>query len=90
MPKRPVKDVFGFWQLEGMEGADFFGKYEIPLLVELLRYLKKLFLSVFVKKKLKLGKKQFIFMNLMKNLYLALKLKQNLRRSLKLSENTKV
>ncbi|MBR6123493.1 DUF4417 domain-containing protein [Candidatus Saccharibacteria bacterium] len=32
MSKKPVKDVFGFWQLEGMEGVDFFGKYEIPII----------------------------------------------------------
>ena len=28
MPKKPVKDVFGFWQIKG---ADFSGKYEIPI-----------------------------------------------------------
>ena len=28
MPEKPVKDVFGFWQIKG---ADFSGKYEIPI-----------------------------------------------------------
>ena len=31
MSKKPVKDVFGFWQLEGMGNADFSGKYDIPI-----------------------------------------------------------
>ena len=31
MSKRPVKDVFGFWLLEGMSYTDFSGKYDIPI-----------------------------------------------------------
>lgn len=30
MPKKPVKDVFGLWQIEFLGKADFRGKYEIP------------------------------------------------------------
>lgn len=28
LPKKPIKDVFGLWQIEGE--TDFSGKYEIP------------------------------------------------------------
>lgn len=30
MPRKPVKDVFGLWQIDFLGGAGFRGKYEIP------------------------------------------------------------